>query len=377
MTAAGAVIKQRFWFLAVFCCILCAGELIAYVFYGRALWSHFTHTPFAAPYDLACFSLNTAAALHHTLPPAASAAGSCPFMYPPPFFLLTAPLGWFSPLWAYLLWSLAGMLALALAARAAKLSWAAIGLGLVSPPALYCLQAGQTGEIISALLLLCLALAETNPVIAGIATGCLLVKPQFALLLPVCFLAAGNWRAIIAAGLSTSVVALFSVWVFGAASWQHFLADGVPVAHAVLERPWPVAYQGIMISVFMTLRSLGANLPLAYAVQFAATLGAAVAAWYLWRPRTQVEPLMRLLLTLCLVPLATPYAYIYDIPGIALVLAAPVLRRRGQYLVPLALFWLITASYILIAMFSFLTGGVFLVLLVARLWPQKEKAAAF
>jgi hypothetical protein len=82
---------------------------------------------------------------------------------------------------------------------------------------------------------------------------------------------------------------------------------------------------------------------------------------------------MRLLLTLCLVPIATPYAYLYDIPGIALALASYAVLRKGWTLLPLSLFWAVSALYILISMVSFLTGGILLVLLVVYLWSKKEE----
>lgn len=79
---------------------------------------------------------------------------------------------------------------------------------------------------------------------------------------------------------------------------------------------------------------------------------------------------MRVLLTLCLMPLATPYGYIYDIPGIALALAAAFVTAPRQFFAPLAWLWFVTGMYILISMVSFVTGGMFMALLVVHLWRR-------
>jgi hypothetical protein len=358
---------DRLWLLIV------VAELVALAIYGNIFRGHFAHASFNLPSDLNCFRANGAIALGRTPALVIGASQPCAFMYPPSFLLLAAPLAWLSPSLAYLLWSAGGIAVLIFAAQAAKLSWPAIGMGLISPPSLYCLAVGQTGEIISCLLLLSVSLAATSPVLAGIAAGCLVIKPQFAILLPVCFLASRNWRALSAALITTAAICLLSAEVFGLAFWQHFFMVETLTAHTVLNEPWPQPYQGIMISIFMMVRSLNCNLRFAYVLQTFATLVVIVTSWYLWRPQARVERQMRLLLTLCLVPIATPYAYLYDIPGIALALASYAVLRKGWTLLPLSLFWAVSALYILISMVSFLTGGILLVLLVVYLWSKKEE----
>lgn len=102
-----------------------AGELVALRYYGAPLLARFEPLSFAMPSDLACFRTNAALALGYHLSPAAISASSCAFMYPPPFFLLTAPLAWAGARWAFMLWSLFGVALLTLAARTAKFSWRA------------------------------------------------------------------------------------------------------------------------------------------------------------------------------------------------------------------------------------------------------------
>jgi Glycosyltransferase family 87 len=355
---------------------LCAAILIAELFAlfidGRLFHGHFAHPSFTLPPDLACFLTNGAGMLGHSLATATTSAKSCAFMYPPPSLLIAAPLSWLPALWTYILWLAASVAFLTAAARAAKFSWTAIGLGLASPPSLYCLTVGQNGEITSALLFLSLGLASTSPVLAGIFAGCLVIKPQFALLLPVCYLASRNWRALGAAVLTTSLLCLLSAGLFGFNAWRLFLSVETSTMRSTLNEPWPQPFQGIMISFFITLRSLGANLPLAYAGQILASLGTAFAAWTLWSSGTKLRSQTRLLLTLCLVPLATPYAFIYDIPGIAFALTA--LAEASNWQIRLAAaFAVLTSFYLLISMVSYETGGALLLILTAYIWSKNTR----
>ena len=226
--------------------------------------------------------------------------------------MLAAPLTWGTPIIAYVAWSAATLLTLGAAAWALRLSWVAMSLALLSPPLLYCLATGQSGGIVSTLLLLSLFLSPERPILPGLLGGCLIVKPQFAVLLPVCSLASGNFRAFFAAGAAAATLCLVSLALFGPGLWQYFDAHETGMAWAIMSLPWPQAFQGIMVSPFMLGRSLGAGLHLASSLQLLVTLGAAGAAWRIWRPRHGIDRYLQLLLTLCLAPLATPYAYIYS-----------------------------------------------------------------
>ncbi len=360
---------KNFLWAAIF-----VAELFALTIDGNIFRSHLAHTGFELPSDLNCFRTNGALALGKIT--AATAAKTCAFMYPPPFLLIAAPLSWLSPILSYTLWNAAAIAILILAARAVKLSWLAVGLGLISPPSLYCMAIGQTGEIISALLILSLGLASSSPLLAGIIAGCLVVKPQFSVLLPICYLASRNWRALSASVLTATLLCLLSAWLFGFGSWRHFFSVETTIMRSVLNQPWPQPFQGIMISIFMMLRSLGADLPLSYATQTGITIIAAFATWHLWSPGSKIKLPVRLMVTLCLVPLATPYAYVYDISGIALVLAGYAEETKWQALLPVSAFWIFTSFYIPISMISFLTGGILLLILAIYIWPAMSLTAS-
>ena len=67
---------------------------------------------------------------------------------------------------------------------------------------------GHNGFLTALLLGGGLILLERKPFLAGLLLGCLVYKPQFALVLPLLLLALWNWRAI--AGAAVSSLALIS-----------------------------------------------------------------------------------------------------------------------------------------------------------------------
>jgi len=348
------------------------GELFGLLIYGRLFRGHFPSAGFQMPGDLLCFWANGAVVAHPSALNGASVSGICAYMYPPPFLLVAAPLSWLTPFWCYMVWILVTNLGLAAAARAAGMGRAAIALGLALPPNLYCIAVGQNGALISALMLLGFGLAERNPLAAGLFAGCLVIKPQFAILLPVCFLASRNWRAMVAGAVTALAVCGLSLLVFGSSAWHAFFTSGTVAARAVLDEAWPKPFQGVMVSCFILLRSMGAGLKLAYTLQGFATVAAVVAAWRLW---SRPEGPARLAVTLCLVVLATPYAYVYDLPALGMALAGYSAAMRWMSPLPLGVFTLFTSLYILLSMLGFAVGPLVLLLLMVMLWPMSVRRA--
>jgi hypothetical protein len=168
--------------------------------------------------------------------------------------------------------------------------------------------------------------------------------------------------------------------LFGLDVWRQFLGHHVAAAPGLLNGAWPQPYQLTMVTVFMMLRSLGAGFPLAYAVQGLATAAAAAAAWWLWRGNHKIDPPARLAATFCLVAIATPYAYIYDLPGLGIVLAGYAAHSRWERLIPLTLFCVFTSLYVVLSAFWFLTGALFLAAILVSLWPgigRRKEALLF
>jgi hypothetical protein len=337
-------------------------SLVALALDGSVLVRRLHHSASLMPGDLSQFRSVAAFARHA---PDAAAIAAQGLLYPPPFLLLALPLTWLPPATAYLVWGLAGTAALAAATRLVTKSYSALALGLGSSATLYCLCMGQTGEFVSALLLTALSQAQTRPIVAGIAAGCVIIKPQFALLLPLCFLAQGNWRAIGAASLTLAALCALPCLIFTPGIWQAYLTHNTNAAVSFINEPWPQLYQYPGITMFLMLRSLGLALPQAYAGQAVSSLASGFTCWWLWRRTSPIPAQSRIAATLCLAVLATPYAYTYDLTALGVALAAQAAASDWRKLLPLALFWAFTSLCVIFSVTLFLIGALVMAAIAA------------
>jgi hypothetical protein len=321
---------------------------------------------FFLPADLQCFVTHAAFALgrFRVMPP-----GIEPFMYPPPFLLLAAPFSFMPAGMAFALWSCLGGALFCLAGLQLPMRPALAISAVLLPPAIYCFILGQSGLIPSALLILSLFWLPQKPLRAGVIAGMLVLKPQTALLLPVCFMAARQYRAIMAAIASAAIICIVTVLCFGLQPWLDFIRISLPEARQVLNAPWHQNYQNLMVSPFILLRSLHCSLGTAYAVQLAITLLACGLAWRLWRATGRGHEII--LLTACLAAVSTPYAYVYDLPCIGLLLLACWPRQGWQLLAGLS-FILGTGLYVLIADHFLPIGASLTAGLALAFWPRRE-----
>ncbi len=236
--------------------------------------------------------------------------------YPPPILLLARPLASLPLVLSLILYTALGVVALLLALRATSLSRFQRVAILLSPAVVTNALTGQTGALIGALLIGGLVLIDRRPLLAGALLGALIIKPQFAVLLPVCLVAGMRWRTIGAGCVSAIILAFFSIISFGPEPWVDFL-HGQKAISAYIGAPWESGpAQSMFTSAFMAARSLGTGLSMAYAVQALLTAGCAYAAWRLWRmPNLSTEA--RTASTLPLVLLAAPWVHTYDMPALA------------------------------------------------------------
>jgi hypothetical protein len=270
--------------------------------------------------------------------------------YPPSMLLIGTPLAMLPILAAYLVWTGAGLLFLFGTA-----GWLGLPLGyrlalLTAPPVLLTVLLGQNGAFTAALLLGGLILAPSRPVVAGILFGLLTMKPHLGILVPFCLLAAGNWRAVLSAGITTTLIVVTTGALFGWNVWSQFLAETNPLMRSIMEAPYPQGYHMNAMTFFIMVRSLGGGLALAYLVQIALALAAIGTAIWLWRPATVIEPAVKVALTGILTLCATPYGYTYD----AAPLSIAVLVLWSRNLVPaslLTLGWLYPAVNHMVAQF--------------------------
>ncbi len=247
--------------------------------------------------------------------------------YPPHFLALILPLGLMSFNLAWVVFALVGI-----GAFWFGLKWLVPGNSIpiivcASPAVLMCAFQGQNSLLVAALLAGFLAcLRDRRDVPTGVLLAFLTIKPQFGPLLPLVLIACGAWRVIgWAAAVGLIILALTLAWV-GAGYWGAFF-EGLSATVDQVEAGWLPRH--LMINWYAF--AIGAGLPngWAYGLQIAVTAVLAVAMIWVWRQPQAPFPVKAAALTFA-IPLASPYAYFYDLvlPMIGVALMLTVLRPR-------------------------------------------------
>ena len=128
-----------------------------------------------------------------------------PWAYPPSFLLILlpfAPLGFFGSYVAFQI--VTGALLVA------ALVCPASGINAIN---------GQAVFLVAALIVGGFGLLERRPYLGGLVLGLLTFKPQFCVLVPIALIAAGQWRALLASGVSALAMMIASGLIFGWDLW--------------------------------------------------------------------------------------------------------------------------------------------------------------
>ncbi len=279
---------------------------------------------------------------------APDAAAATAWLYPPTMDLLAMGFAWMKLPLSFWVWRAVSLLLGAVVLRWAGLSGGVILAGLASLAAQHDMQGGQNGTLLGAVLVAALLLAGRRPVLAGILGGLLCVKPQIALVLPAALLRLRYARVILAAVLMVAVLVVASLAVEGAKGWWHFLMVQPRDSHIVTSQAFSVFFPAAGITPFYMLRSLGAGVPLAEAVQAAVSLVALVLVWLAWRPGV-MRDVPRMALSCSLGVLAAPYGFSYDLVAFSIAMAA-LFRLAGEWQrLILAFLWLMGGYTITVA----------------------------
>jgi alpha-1,2-mannosyltransferase len=274
--------------------------------------------------------------------------------YPPYFLFVAAALAWMPYGLALFVWQAVTLGLYLLAIRAILKAFAPQGgttasadplwlvLALAFPAVLINVGHGHNGFLTAALLgggLVCL---DRRPLLAGILFGLMAYKPQFGLMIPIALAAGGYWRTFAAAAVTAVVLTLVTTLVFGVQVWHAFFVGAEFTRTVVLEQG-DTGWHKIQ-SIFSWARMWGAPVPLAYAIQGAATLALAMASAWLWHGKAPY-PLKAAGLCLAAI-LATPYTLDYDMmvlaPAIAFLAADGMARGFGPWQkTALAALWLV------------------------------------
>lgn len=246
--------------------------------------------------------------------------------YPPSALLIAVPLSLIPPLAGFVVWTLLGPFLFWISIRRTGIRKSLACACLVSPAVLACVLSGQSGCFTSALLISGLWLSSEQPFLGGILMGTLCIKPQMALLLPLCLIAGNRFYSILWTAITSLLLLAISVISFGISTWTGFLFHTLSFMSNTLQMQWtgsPVQLD--FVSVFMAARALGLGLDSAWMLQGFASVICAVVCWKLWR--TGRPTLDKICATIPLSILVTPYAHDYDLVATAVVVA--VLAHRG------------------------------------------------
>ena len=278
--------------------------------------------------------------------------------YPPPFLLVASILALFAYVPALIIWQIATL------APFTWLMWRLVPrregilLTLAAPVTLICLMSGHNGFLTALLLGGGLVLMDRRPLLAGVMFGCLIYKPQFALIIPPLLLAMRNWRALLGAAASSGALIGFTLQIWGWPVWQAFI-DSLPLTRDVVIEQGSTGFHKIM-SPFAAIRMWGGPIPLAYAVQGAVTaFSIAAVAWAGWFGKSAN---VRNALVCAAVLVSTPYVLDYDyvvlLPAIAFLwLDAEEKGWLDWEKSLLAFVWLIPLAARQIAEFTYLPVG--------------------
>jgi hypothetical protein len=294
-----------------------------------------------------------------------------PFPYPPAYLALVTPFGllpfalsmaiWTACTFAFYIWA-----ARTLIPRAGWLPAAF--------PAVYANATdGQNAFLTGGILMSGLALAPGRPLLAGLVLGCLIIKPQLALLLPVAFVAARSWRVIGGAAISSTAILVGGALLFGLSTseaWLHRLP-----LYATITRDGLVGWSKLS-SVYAAARAWGVEPQAAMAIHAAAALAAAVAVWRVWRSTAAEDP-MRVAILCAASALASPYLFFYD--GVILVPAFLILATHVRRPVLLFVLWCLPLLQIVqigVRDFGINLNAVLAVTLTMILFHQWKSSAA-
>jgi alpha-1,2-mannosyltransferase len=174
------------------------------------------------------------------------------------------------------------------------------------------------------------------------------------MVIPVALLAAGQWRTIIAAGVTVIALTGATYLAFGSELWWAFAASTETSRKLLLEQG-DVGFEKLQ-SVFAAVRMCGGGISLAYIVQGIASVLAVGGVAWIWRSPRDRDLKAALLMVATL--LASPHVLDYDLmilaPAMAFLVAASFAGGfRGFEISLLAAAWIVP---LLSRVFAGLTG---------------------
>lgn len=268
----------------------------------------------AAAYDIAAH----AATIGQVMP----TKGILAFPYPPPFLAVVAPFSIAPYAYSFAAWALVTGAVYALVCR--KL--VPLPYAFSHPAAFVNGFFSQSGFLVVAVFLAGVRFLDRKPIFAGAILGLLIIKPHYALLLPVAVIAARAWLAILGAGITAVSLLLASLVLFGPSTFDGYFGITANYLQMFAEGRW---HWPKLISPFALVLYFGLSPILAVFIQLSLATAAIVVTWLAWA--NEWDEKVPILATGTL--LLSPYLLIYD----ALLLVSPlgywVTKRPRPHLV--------------------------------------------
>ncbi|VVD92440.1 glycosyltransferase family 87 protein [Pandoraea anhela] len=258
---------------------------------------------------LAAFDPGTLNAVQLRFFPSYTAFGH--WLYPPTFQWLIQPLSKLPYAWAYGTYAVVSVMLFALAVRPLRRGSGWPWLVVIAFPGLWvAILAGQNSVVTLLLMSVALTYSGTRPLLAGLCGGLLVIKPQFAVLLPLWWLCGRQWRALLTM-MATGMIgcALTLAWE-GVTLWRAFFA-------AVSTFNVEVVQQGAgdiwhaMPTVFAAARLHGMTLSAAYALYALVAVPSILLTAWLWAKRASLP--LRVAAAITATLLCQPYLLYYEL----------------------------------------------------------------
>ncbi|ANI21789.1 hypothetical protein AB870_08875 [Pandoraea faecigallinarum] len=249
-------------------------------------------------------------------PWAARIGGYLPWLYPPVMMVFLAPLALLPYVYAYALYALVG-LSLYYTALRRTLPWPGARVPTLGfPGIMLVIVAGQVALYTTALAGFSLVLLRKRPVWAGVFAGLLFIKPHVALLFPLAFVCAREWRALAACVVTVIGTTALAAVVFGFDVYLAFVHASEFARQSIVNGAAQIAR---VPSFFITARMLGASVGVAAAAHAVVALCAVAVLIDFWRRAGAFA--LRAATLVCATTLISPYLYDYDLALLAVVIA--------------------------------------------------------
>lgn len=247
------------------------------------------------------------------------------WLYPPTFQWLIQPLSWLPYPWTYAIYVAVSIALFALAVmqwrRLAGWPWPVV---MAFPGLWVAVLVGQNSILTLLLMSVALTQSSARPLLAGVCAGLLVIKPQFALLLPLWWLCGKQWRALGTMVLTGGVCCVLSLLWGGWALWEAFFAAVATFNAAVVQQGAGDIWHA-MPTVFAMARLQGATLPTAYVVYGLVAVPSVLFTAWLWVRQAPLP--LRVAAAMIATLLIQPYLLYYELAWLIvplLCLAVPI-----------------------------------------------------